>query len=136
MEFPNYRPINFLLNQQIVRFGIIGCIGAFINMLIVVFMVEHMHWHPLGANIIGFLGSFNISYFGHRYYSFSDQVSNNHTTSITRFLFIALSSFGLNELLFYLFLTYCHFHYTLSLIFVIAVVATINFILNKFWAFN
>ena len=136
MRLLTYKPIAFLLNQQIVRFGMVGCTGAFINMLVVVFMVEHLHWHPLTANIVGFLCSFNVSYLGHRLYTFSDQVSNKHMTSASRFLIIAVSGLLLNEGLFYLFLTYCHLHYTVSLIFVIAIIATINFILNKYWAFT
>ncbi|MCH9644353.1 MAG: GtrA family protein [Gammaproteobacteria bacterium] len=136
MRILSYKPIQFLLDQQIIRFGIVGSSAAFVNMIIVVLIVELLHWHPLSANLVGFLCSFNISYFGHRGYTFHGDVSNSHAASIPRFLMIALMGLFMTEGLFYIFLHHLHIYYVVSLILVIGIVASINFMLGKYWAFS
>ena len=62
--------MNKFLVMQLMRFGIIGSLAAFINFGIVILLVELWGWHPLSANAIAFLIAFQVSYSGHRYWTF------------------------------------------------------------------
>ncbi|MBN1684681.1 MAG: GtrA family protein [Gammaproteobacteria bacterium] len=123
------------LLKQLIRFGIVGCIAAMVNMLIVILLVEQFAWHPLVANILAFLIAFQVSYFGHCYWSFSNRTVC-HKHSVPRFLIVAIVSFILNEGLFYLFLTVLNLYYVLALFLVLIIVPTFTFINSKWWAFN
>ena len=75
---------------QLVRFGIVGLSAASVNLFIVFLLVHYRHLHPLSANIIAFLISFQISYNGHKYWTFRSSAS--HLTSMSKFFFVAVFS--------------------------------------------
>jgi putative flippase GtrA len=120
---------------QLIRFGIVGSCAAAVNMLIVIWLVENFYLNPLLANIFAFLIAFNISYIGHRHWSFAN-TKLRHRTSIPRFLLVAISSFILNEGLFYLFLNLFHWYYILALLLALLIVPIFTFVTSKFWAFS
>ena len=121
--------------KQIIKFGIVGALGAITNLLVVVLLVEFLHWHPLTANIVGFLIAFNVSFWGHRYVTFT-RTSRRLHQALPRFFFTSGTGFLLNESLFYLLLKYTVLPYFVSLFFILAVVACYTFLLGKFWAFK
>jgi len=129
--------VSFQTILQVIRFGIIGSIAAIINILIVIFLVENFNINPLAANVLAFLIAFNISYIGHRYWSFADtKLKSKHSISIPRFLLVAIISFILNEGLFYIFLNIWHLNYIIALVLVLIIVPIFTFISSKFWAFS
>lgn len=120
---------------QLIRFGIVGSCAALVNMLMVIWQVESFKTNPLIANIFAFLVAFNISYVGHRYWSFA-KTSLRHKESIVRFLVVATMSFILNEGLFFIFLNLLHLQYIFALLLVLIIVPLFTFISSKFWAFS
>lgn len=123
--------------KQLIRFGVVGCGAALVNILIVIWLVERFNINPLTANIFAFLSAFNVSYIGHRYWSFPETKTNlEHLASIFRFLFVATISFALNEGLFYIFLSIFHWHYVAALLLVLITVPLFTFVCSKFWAFS
>jgi putative flippase GtrA len=121
--------------SQLIRFGLVGSCAAIVNMLIVVWLVQNFHIQPLLANIFAFLVAFNISYTGHRYWSFAN-TKQQHQSSIPRFLLIAIISFALNEGLFYIFLSLFSWYYIWALLLTLFIVPIFTFISSKFWAFK
>lgn len=125
--------VNPALLRQLFYFGIVGTLAASVHFTIVIVLVEIAHLTPLTANIFAFICSFNISYFGHRYLTFS-QTKASLIASLPRFLTVATWGFVLNEGLFYLFLKI--FPYPIALLIVIILVAISTFCFSKIWAFR
>jgi len=120
---------------QILRFGVVGCTAALVNMLVVILLVETIDLAPLLANIFAFLIAFNVSYFGHAYWTFAN-IHAYHKKSIPKFFLVASTSFILNEGLFFIFLSIFKFYYILALLCVLIIVPLFTFIMSKFWAFH
>ena len=135
--------INFILTllrkypvlQQLIRFGVVGTTSAAVNLFLVILLVELLNLHPLIANIFAFAIAFNVSYIGHYYWSFAAE-HTRHKASIPRFLLVAITSFALNEGLFFVFLSIFHLYYILALFIVLLIVPLFTFTLSKFWAFG
>lgn len=121
---------------QVARFGVIGVTAAVVNTVVVVIGVEWLHWHPLLANILAFAIAYQVSFFGHQYWTFRRVAADSAATSWIKFLAVAVFSFGLNESLYALFLTIFHLQYVLALILVIVLVPPVTFVLSKLWAFR
>lgn len=121
--------------RQLFKFGIIGVIAAMVNMLGVIFFVETFGVRPLIANIFAFSISLNVSYLGQRFWSFA-ATSASHRRAIPKYFIVAIIGFGLNELLFSIFLHVFHLYYILALVIVIGLVAIFSFICNKLWVFR
>lgn len=122
------------MRQQLLRFGCIGAAAAAVHMGVVALLVP-FGLHPLLANIIGFVSAFNVSYLGHRFWTFGNRTPLSHKRSIARFWGIAVTSFAINELLFFLFLNYTTLPYLVALFLVLILVTPITFILSRVWAF-
>lgn len=119
---------------QLTKFGVVGCMAAVANFLVVVAVVECLHWSPLWANVIAFACAYQISFSGHHFWTFACTERVGRFPWL-KFLLVALVSFALNEGLFFVFLTYVGWHYTWSLITVLLIVPPLTFICSKFWAF-
>jgi putative flippase GtrA len=121
--------------KRILRFAMVGLSAAAIHYVSVVILVEALATPPLQANVAGFLISFWMSYFGHRFWTFGDQASINKR-SFFRFFATALLGFGMNELLFYLMLSHTAIPYTIALAIAVFTVAISTYFLSRLWAFR
>lgn len=118
---------------QLARFGVVGVAAMAVHWLVVRALVP-LGLAPLIANIIGFGVAFNVSYFGHRNWTFGS--AEAHSTTLRRFFAVAISSFVLNECLFYLLLRFTHLDYQIALAIVLVAVAALTFVLSRWWAFR
>lgn len=119
---------------QIMRFGIIGVTAAIVHFNTVVMLVQEFHYAPLIANIAGFLISFQVSYWGHRNWTFHDTVIT-HSDAYPRLAMVQITNFAINEYLYYIFLS-MHLPYQLALVIVIAVMPIFTFVTSKWWVFQ
>jgi len=123
-----------ILSAELPRFIIVGSSAAAVHFALVLLQVEVLDWKPLLANVLAFLLAFQVSYAGHRFWTFSD-TTLQHTESLPRFFLVASSSFTLNEAMYFLLLHYTALPYWLSLGIVLVLVAAITFVSGRFWAF-
>jgi putative flippase GtrA len=123
------------LTRQLFYFGIVGTTAAFVQLSIVILLVSFTGLHPLTANIVGFIFAFNVSYFGHRLFTFAG-TSTQHHIAVRRLLSVAISNFIANEGLFYIFLMVFKFYYPIALLLVLLILPVITFILSKKWVFK
>lgn len=119
--------------QQALFFSGIGGSAALTHLLIVLNLVSHFAIEPLLANVIAFFIAFNVSYFGHKYLTFS-QLDNQKQLSLPHFFLVAASAGLLNEVLYFILLKYTSIHYLGALIMVLGLVAVYSFLLSRFWA--
>jgi putative flippase GtrA len=115
------------------RFGIVGVLAMATHYVLVIILVN-FSITPLIANVFAFIGAFQVSYWGHSSWSFSD-LSASRRDSFRRFVIISVSGFLLNELLFFLFLKFTNIPYQISLLIVLPFVAGLTFLFSRHWAF-
>lgn len=120
--------------KQALKFGMVGGIATLVHMVVGVTLI-HAGWSALTANFAAFLIAFFVSFSGHYGYSFADQ-GMRLATSFRRFCLVAVSGFGVNELLL-AFLTQADgIAEKPALVVSTGLVATLNYLMSKFWAFK
>ena len=130
-----FRPLTrHPLFWQVVRFGIVGVCAACVNFFAVVLLVQAVHFTPLVANVFAFTVAFQVSFFGHKCWTFKHKGS--HLPAVTKFLLVALASLLLSEALFALFLKEIHFYYPIALLLTLILVPPATFTINKLWTFR
>lgn len=118
---------------QLARFGAVGVAAMAVHWLVVAALVP-IGLAPLIANVIAFAIAFNVSYWGHRTWTFDSSAS--HQTTFWRFFAVACASFALNESLYYLLLAYTRLGYQTALAIVLIAVAGLTYVLSRHWAFR
>ena len=122
------------LFAQLFRFGVVGVVAAAIHFTIVVCLVQLLLLPPLVANIFGFFVSFQVSYWGHRRWTFQG-TEISHSTALPKLLLVQIINFCANESLFYIFLS-MHLPYQLALLIVLTILPIFTFVSGKFWVFR
>lgn len=120
---------------QLVQFGLVGGSAAATHLGVVWLLVRWLQLPPLGANVLGFLVAFVVSYNGHVWLTFA-QTRARGWKVVARFFAVACLSFMANEVLYAIALHWFHWHYFWSLAAVLVLVAVGTFLLSKFWAFK
>lgn len=133
MRHPALTTTSLKLSHRLVYFIGIGVTASLTHILIVLSIVSCNLLQPLIANIIAYSIAFNVSFFGHKYLTFS-QLHDQKQLSLPHFILVASSAGIINELLYFLFLTYTHLNYITSLILVLGMVSVYTYILSRFWA--
>lgn len=119
---------------QIIRFIIVGTTAAAVHFSIVVYLVQLFHYAPLIANIAAFIVAFQVSYWGHRMWTFSE-TEVMHREAYPKLIILQVSVLCMNEGLYYLFLS-LHIPYQLALLMVLAIMPFFTFVTSKFWVFQ
>lgn len=125
--------MNRKLLLQIMRFGIVGVIASLVHFTLVVLFVQLLHWQPLIANIVGFSVGVQVSYWGHRSFTFRGTEAT-HRVAYPRLVMMQAGNFLANEGLFLLFLS-MHLPYPIALLIVLSIMPMFTFIISKTWVF-
>lgn len=119
---------------QLLRFGLVGVSAASIHFGTVIILVQKFLLLPLVANVFGFLVSFQVSYWGHRLWTFR-RTTIMHSATFPKLLLVQLLNLSLNELLFYVFLL-MNLPYPLALLIVLTILPVFTFLSSKLWVFK
>lgn len=121
------------LSHRLIYYVGIGGIAALVHLAIVYLLVSYVHFPALLANIFAFFTAFNVSYFGHKYLTFS-QLQDQKTLKLAHFFMVASSAGAINEGLYFLVLRFTALNYMLALFLVLSLVSIYSFILSRYWA--
>ena len=122
------------MKASVLGFVSVGALAAAVHY--VAALLAHAYGlQPAGANWIGFLCAFPVSYLGHRHWSFRGTQAS-HVAAFFKFLAVALLGFLGNQVLLWLALTYTLLPFWLALGIVMVIVAVSTWLLSRFWAFN
>jgi putative flippase GtrA len=119
---------------QLTRFGLVGILAAAVHFSMVVLLVEAKYLGPLLANGVAFCVAFQVSYWGHRLWTFSN-TQRDHATAFSRLLLVSMLAFIANEALFYLLMKQGGLPYPLALLLVLSMLPGLVFSVNKWWVF-
>ncbi|MBS0359024.1 MAG: GtrA family protein [Proteobacteria bacterium] len=133
MNKPVSKISSFIL--QLHCFGLVGILAATTHYVSVICLVELGGLTPLLSNFFAFLISFQVSYWGHRSLTFRGTTTPKRE-GMLRFFLVAITGFTVNQSLFYFFLNHFDWSYRISLLIVIAIVASMTFIFSKIWVFR
>ncbi|MDR3503301.1 MAG: GtrA family protein [Legionella sp.] len=121
------------LKHRLVYYAGIGSAAAGTHLSIVFLLVNFAHMHALVANIFAFFTAFNVSFFGHKYLTFS-QLHDQKVLSLPHFFLVAASAGAINEGLYFLVLRCTHLNYLFALGLVLFLVSVYSFLLSRYWA--
>jgi len=124
-----------MLKKQILNFLIIGALASIANFVIVIAIVHLEIAKPLIANLFAYLIAFNISYFGHRFLTFST-TTQSHKKAASQFFINVMIGLTLNELIYYILLHILHIQYLIALFITMGLVAIYTFVVSKFFIFK
>ena len=123
------------LKKEFCIFILVGISAAIFHLLIVWLLVNGNVLTPLQANIAGFLGAVNVSYFGHSQFTFS-QIKKVSIQTFTKFFSVACASFLINQIAYFYGLKWFGSKFYLPILaLVLVAVALLTFIFSKFWVF-
>lgn len=118
--------------HELLRFGCVG-IAAMLTHFVVVLLLVPAGLPPLLANVAAFAVAFQVSFHGHRNWTFNATPRPRQYSSM---LMVSLAAFGANEGLYALLLEQAGMDYRIALALVLAAVAVLTFLGAKFWAFS
>ncbi len=120
---------------QVMRFGVVGTLAAAVHFSVVVALVEEFMLNPLYANVFAFLIAFQVSYWGNRYWTFSESTVS-HRAAMPKLFAVTFSNLMANQGLFYIFLKIIGLPYMLALFLVLIILPPVTFTLGKLWIFR
>lgn len=123
-----------LLMLELFRFGCVGVIAAAVHFSLVIFAVTHVDMQPLVANIFAFAIAFQVSYWGHRLFTFRGTHAS-HSSAFSKLVLVQLINLAANESLFYIFLN-MNLPYPVALFCTLTILPLFTFISARFWVFK
>ena len=124
------------LGLQYGRFALVGLGATLVHVLTYAGSIELWGVAPLSANAIGFALSVNVSYLGHRSWTFRGVPAGAVGASLARFWVVALIGFALNSMLVHLVTGVFGLAYGWAIPLIAGATPLVTFILSKFWAFR
>ncbi|MBB2485832.1 GtrA family protein [Mitsuaria sp. WAJ17] len=120
--------------KSLLWFGTVGACAAAVHFCVVWLLVGAWQWPALGANVLGFLLAFGVSFVGHHRLTFAAQQARRRD-ALPRFFGVAVLGFACNEMLYALLLE-LGVEYRLALFVVLLAVAAMTWWLGRHWAFR
>ncbi len=119
---------------RLFRFGVVGVAATLTHGAILWALVESVRMRPSIATVIGFLVAFNVSYFGHYYFTFRS--NEPHRRALPVFAVTASMGAVLNWLIFVIANDILSWNYWVAFAIAIGLVPIFVFIVSKRFAFG
>jgi putative flippase GtrA len=120
---------------KLVKFATVGIIATLVHASVYLLLVKTFILNDQLSNFVGFSFALTVSYYGQRYWTFSDKKPNSETNAKLKFLTSSILSYCLNA--FWVFFTvqvlsYSSEYATIGIVFITPVVI---FLMLKYWVF-
>jgi putative flippase GtrA len=124
------------LGLQYGRFVTVGVCATVAHVLTYAGVIELLGMQPLTANAIGFALAVNVSFVGHRHWTFRRGPELEASRSLRRFWIVAVFGFALNSLFVHLVTGTLGLAYGWAIPLIAGVTPMSTFLLSKLWAFR
>ena len=118
--------------RQLSRFGFVGIVATAVHTSVGLGLHEIVGMLPFWANMIAFCCALGVSFFGQTRLTFPDSTADGG--AFVRFVVVAVSGLGLNQLIVWVMTSLVGSPYWLALIIIFCTVPGVTFLLLKFWA--
>jgi putative flippase GtrA len=122
------------LALQYGRFAAVGAAATLVHVLAYAGVVAWWGISPLAANAVGFVAAVNVSFLGHRRWTF--RAAGAAGRSLARFCVVALAGFALNSLLVQLITGTLGLPYGWAIPAIAGGTPVVTFTLSRLWAFR
>jgi putative flippase GtrA len=122
------------LQNTAFRFVLVGVLATLVHLIAGTILIQ-LRVAPTVANIFGFLTAFGFSFLGHHYYSFSGH-ANRLRETLSRFIWVAASGFGINQAILTLLLRAYPGTGASALVISTLTAAFATFLMSHLWAFR
>lgn len=122
------------MSRELFWFGAVGVTAMLVHLACVALVLVPLGLDPLIANLIAFLIAFQVSHAGHRRLTFGHHDAPAARSRV-RFFGVALTSFVVNELMYWALLRFTSMDYRAALAIVLVAVAALTFVVARQWAF-
>jgi putative flippase GtrA len=124
------------LGLQYGRFAVVGLVATLVHVFVYAASIEWLGQTPLAGNALGFAAGVNVSFLGHRRWTFADARTIQAGRSLARFWIVALAGFVLNSLFVHLVTGTAGLGYGWAIPLIAGVTPVLTFVLAKRWAFR
>ncbi len=122
------------MSRELFWFGVVGMTAMLVHLACVALILVPLGLDPLLANLFAFLLAFQVSHVGHRRLTFGHHEAPVARSRV-RFFGVALTSFVVNELMYWALLRFTPLDYRIALGIVLIAVAALTFVIARAWAF-
>ncbi len=122
--------------KQTLKFGLIGILNTFINLIVFYFLTSIVGIYYIISAIFAFFVANINSFVWNKTWTFEEKFKTKFRTKYFKFLSVSLLALGINIFFLYIFVEYLHWHYLFSQFLAICLSFSINFFLNKSWTFK
>jgi putative flippase GtrA len=119
----------FFRYQQLIRYGIIGCLCVGIDLLIFVLLTQIINIPYLYANVFSVYCAISVSFFLNRYFTF--KVKNKVILRLISFYLVGSIGLLISSGLLILFIERMYLNKVIAKVFTLACIALVQFLLNK-----
>lgn len=125
-----------MLGLQYGRFALVGLGATMVHVLVYAATIELLALPPLLANALGFAAGVNLSFVGHRRWTFRSEAPAAGRRSLFRFWAVALFGLTLNTGFVQLVTGTLMLNYVWSIPLIAGVTPLLTFTLSRSWAFR
>ena len=120
--------------KQFIKFGLIGLLNTFIDLIAYVFFTRVLFWHYLVAALLAFVIAATSSFILNSYWTFviQDKLKERYL----KFFLVALGGLMWTELFLYILVDKFFWFDLWAKILIVLVVVNWNFFLQKYWTFK
>jgi dolichol-phosphate mannosyltransferase len=131
-----YLPYKKNVIKEFIKFGVVGGIGTFINILILYLLTEKVGFYYLISAIFSFIVAMSSNFILNKIWTFKENLKLGLGKKYLQFSLVSVSALLVNLLFLYVFTEIFGIYYIISQLFAIGISLFINFFGNKFWTFS
>uniref|UniRef100_UPI00403F3D3B GtrA family protein n=1 Tax=Paenibacillus sp. FSL W7-1332 TaxID=2921702 RepID=UPI00403F3D3B len=119
---------------KLIKYGIVGLIGAIVHIILTIFFVEIMDLSPIIGSFLGFIIVLAISFFLNKSWTF--RVKGKNTIYFFKYLIVSLTGLVINLIILYSTVNLFNWSYFYGMGISTIFVAISNFVMNQLWTFG
>ena len=128
--------IRNLLKFQMVRYGIVGTIGAVIDFGLLNLLVLYLDWNVYLAATVGFTAAASSNYVLNLKWTFRDSPSKHRLVQYGQFILVALLGLMINNGTMYILIENFGWWFNFAKLSAVLVVFVWNYLANRYWTFR
>lgn len=119
--------------RELIVFAGVGLMATATHYLVAICLVSLLQVELFSANIVAYCCAVGVSFFGHSILTFRVQLCKKR---LLKFILVSISALLLSQALLYLLVKAALFPYQVNMLFVVAFIPAISYLLNKFWVYR
>lgn len=121
---------------EIIKYIISGSLGGFVDLSLLYFFTDILHWWYLLATVVAFVVALIVSFIFQKYWTFQNKSHDNIHIQVSFYIILALINLGINTFLMYVFVDLIYIWYMFAQIISSLLIAVNSFFIYKHHIFK